>query len=484
MPTPPAICLLLALVLGGCDGCSPALRGLVGMRPMKRLVPPAQITKMKQDFQQTILANSRRRCLRPVLRGEARDGSARALMLAVREGTPTTARCHRMLVGSLDINNTLLLPQRPGHWLQTARPLGDPAAFGGLAGVLATTRPGALATMQAAVAHEDACNPYLPGVRGAAPAQVLLNLSKATGVTAHRWLSTRHQHEAAKLLMDALRFNQDMRRGGVDFVEGMISVAAMSYLVPVVELLLNSPAVVDDKLLDQLQRELGLLLESEPHPSSMIQGDLENMILNLIRPNLEAPGWTPPGGWGDNKPPRDDGDDDHLHPHDFQAIAWLASLSIIEQLPKVCPGDSLPATCHRGMLAMVKKPETSYRKMMDMVRLLSSVDREDVYRRKFLKIMQSSMESLLQYVPRSGAARFLMATMRLHVVYRRLAQKQQRCPDLSAFDRAPLKALRTDPYSGNPMRISRQGADLVVSPSRELSRGLKRRVVVRIRCTH
>ena len=461
------------------------LRSRAEERPFRsRLVPVERLQELERKALAAAETNRTRQCVRPVLRGEARPGSADAAMIATIEGAPEIRPCFDLLDDSGEaLTGVIHLPSgdAPARRWSTARPLDDPEGRGALLDRVVATCAPLVAKLREAVSHEDACSPYLIGRRGTPKLLYQLRGAKVLAATARKALADGKPREALAVLLDGLRFQQDMYRGGASFLYPMVSAAASSFLAPTLELALDAPQPLGDELLADVQRELTLLLDAEPHLSGILRGESESSALYLFLGGLKPREWTPPGGWGEERasdpPPAESrlpaavpyGADDR----DDLAVAWLAADEQARDWQRACPPTATTAACQAGMERIAERIAERVESQSEMsrwFRMLRAEDPKEDQLRQIIEILKAVGSPVFgKYVRRYGQVGFLLAAARLHAGFRALAEKGARCPERAAFDAAPLSALRALPWDGSPIEIApAEGGGYVLSPAPDL----------------
>ena len=448
-------------------------------RPLRsRLVSAERLRELEGKTLAAVERNRARRCLRPVLRGAPLEGPADAKIIAVIEGSRETRACQELLEAESDaIDALLFVPEGedsgPPRFWRPARPLGDPASRGDLARRVGEACAPVLRQMREAVRHEDACSPYLAGRRGTPRLAPQIRLARAVALAARSHLHEGRSREALELLLDALRFQQDMYRGGAGFLYAMVSVAANGFLVPVLEIALNDARSSGAELLGQVQRELEGLLEAEPHPGEILRGEQEYAALYMFLGGMKGPAWTPPGGWGEERPPaRPEGRlaDATItvgaDERDDLAVAWLAADATAVEWAAACPTTVSMRACEDGMKAVSERLDRKVEDRSQLSRwlgLLGAEDPQEEVLKQVLEILQAGTPAFSKYLRRLGLTVFAYASLRLHAAYRALAESSGRCPGVAAFDAPPLAPLRRHPWDGSPLWIRPvEGAGLLV----------------------
>jgi hypothetical protein len=318
--------------------------------------------------------------------------------------------------------------------------------------------------LKRATLHEDACSPYLPGVRCAPPYMSLLRLSLAAVAGARAHMRLGQQREAFETLADAIRFAQDFHRGGSSLIEAMIASVVTTRAASALELQLNQAQPLGPELLAQIDRELAALIASEPHPSEFLSGDQLSMVVYLILPEAKGPDWTPPGGWAETceRPPA-------TGTGSGAALALVVAHRNLLRLERACPAQATPHACARGLERLGRRldAQASQRSVAGrLLEMLTAADSEDEYLRQVIEVLDAMGTPVLgKYVARQGQGRVYLAALRLHARYRTLAEQQGTCPGPEAFDAAPLAGARAETFSGGTLRVEQiDGGRFAVRP--------------------
>ncbi|MBW1871693.1 MAG: hypothetical protein JRJ19_06490 [Deltaproteobacteria bacterium] len=474
-----------ALFLSGCPSESGKESSKTSTRPA--LVSQAELKTLEDKALAEIEKYRQMKCPRPVLRGTAIAGSGNADMIAVIEGNSETADCRKLLeqkseqlFEALNFEEKTAVAGRPLRGWREARPLDDPKASTDKILFLEGACSQAINLVRRAVKYEEACSPYLPGRRGEPALIIHIRTMRILAATARRYLMEGRTRECVELLLDGLRFGQDMSRGGSSLLEAMVSAAAGKVLYQVLELAFNQPKPIGEKYLETVSKELTQLIKTDVHPGTILRGEMWTMILYSVMPAVKGKDWVPPGGWGtEGRGPIAGEEQDNLagkifgaNAKDDMAVAWLATLETGHEQLKACPIDKLPIECHNNLLELAKKMDVAADDHLDRINRIWNVakaeDKIEEIRRQVIEILKGiAAPAYNKYIAKMGQARFLLAALKLQVEYRHLAEKTKSCPDAKAFDKEPLKSLRNDPYSGKPILIETPSAGSFVlrSPS-------------------
>ena len=98
--------------------------------------------------------------------------------------------------------------------------------------------------------------------------------------------------EAATLLLDGLRFLQDLERGGTNFFVTMMTAVGSLTVVSEIEAMLNAPSPLGDALLADLHRELSPLMATETPAGRFLQAEVLSGLLYRNLPQVRGTVWN------------------------------------------------------------------------------------------------------------------------------------------------------------------------------------------------
>jgi len=437
--------LFLAVLLQVGSGCKKSEE-----QPRPRLVSEKEIKEMRHELLEIVERNRAKKCPRPVLRGEPLPGTAAADIVAVVEGADDTRACHQRLDETSDmVFEALDHPEDykpegfPARMNRTAKPYSPPPKE--LLELEKTCAP-TLERLQKAVRHEDACSPYLPGLHDQPGYVSAIRTSRLAAFKSRRLLAEGDAGQGFDLLLDVVRFGQDFGRGGASLLETMIGVACTRTVLPMLEHALNRKKPLDPALLSRVAKELGQLIETQPHPAAYLRGEMEAMATYTLNPSKKHPDTITIGA--------DERDDN--------ALALIALHETSRDVLSGCKKEDPPIRCEEHIRAMGERYRKSHRGDLEqaeaMLRVAVSPDKVAAVRREIIDILKSvAAPAHDRYLRHEGQTRFRLGALRLHAVYRQLAEKAKACPKLEAFDQPPLSGLRADPFSHQPIRIEELG---------------------------
>ncbi|MBN2497166.1 MAG: hypothetical protein JXR96_21415 [Deltaproteobacteria bacterium] len=425
-------------------------------QPRQRLVSEAEMDALKQDIQKTVERNRSRKCPRAVLRGEPLDGPAADDILAVVEGAADTRACLNELKEHNDLLDEAHSYPRgqvptgfPYRLNRTAKP--QPEAPEQLLALERACEP-IVQRIQKATRHPDACSPFLPGLRGQPSLISAVRAMRVASVKARRLVAKGETEQGFELLLDVVRFSQDLCRGGASLLETMVAATGVASALAVLEHSLNRPEPIDAARLAQIDDELAALIVTHVHPAEYLRGEVEAMSIEYLADDRRARGKQ-----GEHPALKTAGVD----VRDDIALSHMAMHELGEEVLSGCKPSDPPIRCTghiRKLAARYAENKEDHETVKTLLKSALSKDKTIPIRRRIIDILKSmAAPAHDRYLVRDGQIRFQLAALRLHAAYRRLAESSKTCPELAAFDAPPLSERRTDPYSGEAVRIEQLG---------------------------
>lgn len=276
------------------------------------LVSPQERDQLQRSLLDALLANGRLRCPRPVLRSTAHPGQADGLNRSLVEPSGATARCLAYVEKHwADFRRAFFREPRQlqggvaGRALPEARPLILSTPEPGLVSRGGTPEPaivmeltrrcaGIAPLVERVVQRAEVCAPYLPGRRRAPKLGSVLQAHLALVALARSRFRT-SPREAAWLLLHALRWGQDLCRGGPAWIWPLVTrLGGMDVVATLRRVLATDRLSI--AALGELRIALGRLLASEPALSAHIQGERQASELERYLIPMMPQEWIPPGG--------------------------------------------------------------------------------------------------------------------------------------------------------------------------------------------
>jgi len=445
-----------------------------------RLVSLKEIENLEKRFIKQVEENKNKSCVRAVLRGNPNDGIAGPFMILVVEGSEETKSCFDLLKEKPEALTRALFEEDEfsgkkdaSRKIRKLRSADDPEYDKKLIGSVITTCRPLIDVMRMAVTYSDACSPYIAGKRGMPEMMIIMRLANVLSAAALELSREGKNREAFELLLDGLRFNQDMSRGGVNWLTAMITLSADTRIISAMTHLLGSSKSMDLELLLQLQKELSTLIDTEPHPSTIMQGEYRDVVLHMLKPLIKGKSWAPPGGWHADEKPRAGVNDPAAADTTYEAetigadeaddnaLVWLSLEELVDRELRACPPSSTPQQCYEEFVKFShelseKAPGNTLDRIKNLSELLLSFDQKAKMREQVIEILQSiaSTTTTHRYIALHGQRQFFLAALRLQAAFRLMAEKSGTCPVEKDFQSEPLKGLAVDPNSIKPMKVS------------------------------
>lgn len=424
------------------------------------LVPPALVAQLEQGVMKQVKANQARSCVRPVLRGSAVAGKADQAVVALfgpAAGSPVAA--------------CMASAERYKKALMAAMAAPGPAPAE-LTRLVKACEP-LYAQVQQAVAHGDACSPYLAGRRGIDRLGPVLLMARVVVLRMRELAAGKQELAAARLGLDFARLTQDLARGeGAPVVAGIVGKAAavvvlQAGLRPLLDRWKGRGAV---KSLIAVAEELEALERTEPPFVHMLRFETTGFVLQSILPQLKGETWTPPGGFEDgvNKHPALAAKEKKagalktkkmrgVSEKDELALVWLASTDTIERLIAACPTTATADACARGMKAASEaiQAESAGTRFKRLFKVATSPTPRKAVRQWILAILKAvGAPAFHKYVGNYAARAFLLRAARLHALAALERTRGGKCPDLVKEDASRGLPLN-DPATGKPLRVKK-----------------------------
>jgi len=399
----------------------------------------------KADLVASLEANNTKLCKRPILRGEVRPGDGGDLLFALFMEPKANQECLSALRSIQPTDLRLGIGIDP-----VARALDDSIAD--MPDVRTTERlclP-LVDEVQTLLRHESNCSPFLFGRHGMPDAKWGYRVAlfyRAMSLKARRLATEGRMTEAFQVVLDGARFYQDAARGDVDWETASTSIGHWATVLSVVaEMLLNTEDNTPE--IAMLLAEIEVLLASEPHPSSHVQGEDFSITIKAVMPAVMGRGWEPLGGWG------------------FGQALTVYNLATKSALVKTWyqtqnSADRLMTACPRGIFW--------FRCIRDLYKVHESL--KDNYLRGETEFVagdksSSSLEATLarlrlgvpqhRFLQRRALGPLTLVAMRVHLLFRQLQDGGGPCPSLVAFTEEPLRSAMYAEFFGGRLRVSKR----------------------------
>lgn len=414
------------------------------------LVPAEEIAKMEAELMASVKANQERKCLRPLPPGvKANPGNADQDIIEVMSGKQFE-ECFALLKDKDDAVRT---------WLDSDDRVESAD--------LAATREecaGLVAAVAKAIAHEDACSPYLAGRRGAPLYINLIRVAKA--YSALMWeTANQDPGKAVRQGLEFLLFAQDTTRGdGAPLIGAMIAVAIQPFVIEkgLTRILANHGAKISAAQLQELADGLGTLLKQEPHFHSFLLYERDGLVLQTLLPGMKEKGWVPPGGFDEDYHPYEEASAEgkelpNLAQGQEQALGWVAHSTAIGRLLAACSKQGSAVDCAVGMERAAKEmaAEADGGHCTKLIKLAFFAEPTKQLRDWILEILRAvASPAFIKYVGRFATRSFQIRGLQLHALALKHLAASGKCPTAEELTGTEWKLYNRDPASNLPLKIS------------------------------
>ncbi len=285
------------------------------LMPKIQVCTEAETEQMRAEIEALVQANRVKRCPRPGLWDEAPTlGDAGASILKIIKGSENAA-CLQAAEG---------LKSKP-----------KPEEVAAQVEAEAKVKQACVALpklIHKAVSHAEGCSPYLTGRNQFSEMMRVLSISKVVVVLAQAEVEAGRVEAAATLLLETIRFNQDLMRGGTSPILGMLAVATDGMLLHSLEPLLPQLKA------ERIKAALDCLIAHDPHFSEFLQADGVQIFYYDILPGIDQ--GKPTGlTFGAEIP-------------DDATLAWIAMREIAADYAKACDVRRSLKECAVGLKAL------------------------------------------------------------------------------------------------------------------------------------
>jgi hypothetical protein len=381
---------------------------VVGCRASKegdtpRLVTEAEIVAHEAALMGRVAETKTRTCKRPLLRGQPLPGTAADDLHALAAPTGDLAACDARLAKLGDIKAAAAA--RDAKFMAIVQECG----------------PRYEAALVKAVSHEDACSPYQVGML---TAQSLTSTLRATRVLGVRAVDRAAAGDAAGglwLVLDAMRFADDLARGHTTLLDLMVAVAATNNLADYAFDILAAHPIAPEKA-SELSAAVGVLLAHQQSFADTFRGERDLMDLHYALAPLKPKEWVPPGGWPEGKDQRTGARGELLtkNPRDEHAIMFLTSERFAREAAAACPPTATLEACAKafGETAPASKPDqASLAKIYDELKSAKDIDAARLKIRGALVDVLGAVArpAFSDYIRKRGNAVAKLAAVRIHL---------------------------------------------------------------------
>lgn len=424
------------------------------------LVTQQEVADLEAKLMSEVQLNQTRQCLRPVLRGEVVPGRADDDVVAVIEGAGFVA-CFEY---AREQNKALKA------WLE-AGGKGDGQGEG-IPGELNSKCAGLPEAIQRAVKHEDACSPYLFG-RRAMPSLVASMRAALVLAVQARLAGAEKREEAVALVLDGIRFFQDLGRGaGAPLISGVITAAAIDTLVRNALHPLLLAGATPAAMLAQWGKEVDLLRRFHLDFCGFLPYERYGIPLQLIVPQLKGSDWNPPGGFDKGSKPRSKSGSQAARGESWHEVglSWVAMDRVHAKLHSACLLSPDPLQQIRSMQQLEESLSARAHAPVwaRVVALLLSHDPLNNIREWVFDILGGiAMPSVGHYSVRYHLSTVLLQAARVHLQWLATSAAGGKCPADKRAASLLLEAAFKEVPATIPMQIQVTKGNVVLRPSAE-----------------
>ncbi len=458
----------------GGEGSAAGGSGSAAKVGTSRLFSEVEIAGWLDGLMKRLEANAKRMCPGPKVTATTTPGPAADAVVQLVEGKGEIAGCM-----------TRLSELAKGGSLKADIARVDPkiAEFDAACGATIADK------VTEAAAHAEGCSPYQTGVR-VEPKDVVraIHLAHVVAFHARQVAAGGKPVEAVQLSLGGLRVFQDLARGHVTLLLGMVSVAGSEIIGANLDQILDTVKINPEQRAE-LAAELDALLAAMPLWADLMAGERDNMDLYLGAAQLMPKDWVPPGGWNEDLRPKpegsnggsngSDGSDETVrfptkhfgHPRDEAAMLLAMTADNAAELAKVCPAGASYAVCLKAMeaSAVAAKPsaEADLKAMYgEFAKAAASgnVDLEAVrlrIRTAVITILKSLMQpNLARYPIKLALVVARLAELRIHLE----VENTGTCPTATELTAPPYSTLAAPTALGGALDLKNASGTIEVRP--------------------
>ncbi len=429
-----------------------------------------QAVASEKEILDTFQAMRGRTCKRPVLRGKPVQGDAAPHALAAVVNSPENALCWDLIQSQSVYLSDLMshpwtgccfdYPERYYHPYVSSNLTPGDRKF--LVAIKNTCKP-YVEALRRATQYEDGCSFYIKGASSVFN-RVVWDSPPHPEAFVLGELSEGNTQRALETAFDLIRFHHDISRGNAPWRASSMGLRQTSSVVSIVEKVFNRPESIDINTLAQARRELTVLIDTMPHPSTHFEGGIEEWTASLNTSDRSSDSEIP--AWLTTTPYRDHTSQDIMFDSSIPAIKarkqaydYLKEIKELKaEIREACPADALPFDCIEDLKSRYDDLEwRESRGLEDFRRGFKSLlftGQDEVLRERIANEIRVQMFNHIWYmVALSEQQRFSLAALRLMVDYRILAETSQTCPAVSVLKDSVDRDHLVDPHSGMEMRI-------------------------------
>lgn len=257
---------------------------------LRPVADPEEIDAIEARLRDVVRRAEREHCPRPVLRGQPRPGSGGAALRDILDPRGEHAACWQWLEVEAE-----RLPSAFGPAAADGTPESDadllqeivaPApALGAsptrLEQALVERCGPTVAAIRQTLSHEDVCAPFGLAQRDA-DAAPLLRIARAFVAVARAEARQGRAEAALEVLLDALRYAQDLHRGPSGVLFGQVASAIVRATLGSLEVIVASDLPWTDAMLRDGQREIEALVRAWPLPDRIFAEDPAFAMMDFL----------------------------------------------------------------------------------------------------------------------------------------------------------------------------------------------------------
>lgn len=269
------------------------------------------------------------------------------------------------------------------------------------------------------------------------------------------------------VLLDGVRFTQDLGRGGTDPVTTSHGVGTGYVLLSVAAAVLADATLTADGLRG-LDAEVGQLIATEPHVREGAWALRLSAILDAFAAPLMPAGWAPPGGW----PPESN---QMTVTAQVAEVSLYALRTVVDAEAQACPVGATAGACMRAWDALDARLAAEARELPEnLAERQRQVLDEEVTREQALGIASRIMAAVAgppmrKYARRQGMRVINTAVLRLFVRIRQHLAEGGACPPTSVdLAHGSIAEAAADPWFGGKLRVEVAGGRIRVAPNGHL----------------
>lgn len=449
------LCVSATPVRAGED-CAPECLSLP--EALATLIPVSsqEVRKIKNDLVEWFTLTRNSVCTRPVLRGEPVPGDAGPGIAELFSMVPRDfVACSEFVDANTDRLNDCLLGKtvEPQMEKEGAR----------LCAKLVTS-------MIALTRHEGGCGPILPErTEFPGPYVLMLRFFKAGAIWLRSTPVGKGEADPLQVGTDLLRLAQDVTRGphgGI--IRAMLSVAAFRMVAEFgIRPVLNRPEKLSVTQLDELVRDIGILIDTEPSLGEILAAEYRLFLVETWLPCVL-------------------GNRSRLHPtlqkvaqaslsggifeeESDQLMQWICRRSLSGAViaargaQRGCPTETHGVSCLEGL---GREQNRAQRRKSPAFVLVATLLRGRPLT-TFRNLMLAGSSPIIQpkYLAKWSQRIFALGALRLHAAIRKHYAERGKCPTLEALSGPKWASMNRDINTGEPFVMTAPGKNRLMLSS-------------------